>query len=372
MMDMSKRAVMALALSCCAALPVPAQTPAVGGPSIQAFGFGDANFVATARPGKKNFVLGQVVGHVNAAMTDRLALFGEASLSGRDEGYALEIERIILRYDFGDLLKLSVGRYHSPISYWNTAFHHGLWLQTSVARPRMIRFGTRFMPVHFVGALAEGALPSGPLGLAYTVGVGNGRQSDNLARAGDIGDSNSSSARTWGLMLRPPALLGLQIGGGVYTDDIRQSGGPTKERIFSGHAVLARESPEIVAEFARVRHEADSTGTSNNDSYYVQVGYRLPGRAHAFKPYVRWERLDIASNDPVLVGSDDAAYAGVIAGVRFDFADYGALKAEYRNDRIGPNARLNSLWLQASFAVTGGTSEHSMHTVVPAVRGSKQ
>ncbi|MGH7472121.1 MAG: hypothetical protein ACRENP_29575 [Longimicrobiales bacterium] len=79
------------------------------------------------------------------------------SLSGRAEGYTLEIERIILRCDFGDLLKLSAGRYHS---------------QTSVARPRMIRFGSRFIPVHFVGVQAEGMLPSGPLGLAYTMGFG--------------------------------------------------------------------------------------------------------------------------------------------------------------------------------------------------------
>src|SRR2546425_13004144 len=90
-------------------------------------------------------------------------------------GFNLEIERTILRYDFSDLLKLSAGRYHTPISYWNTAFHHGQWLQTTANRPEMIKFGGFFLPVHFVGILAEGAVAPRSLGLHYDGGGGNGR-----------------------------------------------------------------------------------------------------------------------------------------------------------------------------------------------------
>ena len=366
---MSKRLAMVLTLLVALTAPTDAQVPFLTGPSIHAFGFGDANFVATSRDDQNGFVLGQLVGHMSAALTPRLALFGEASLSGRTSGYALEVERVILRYDFGDMLRLSVGRYHTPISYWNTAFHHGLWLQTSVARPQMIRFGSQFIPVHYVGMLAEGALPTGSLGLGYTFGLGNGRQSDNIARAGDVGDSNASPARIAGLMIRPPQLLGLQIGGNVYTDRVNLTGGvPVDERIVSGHVVLARESPEILMEFARARHTADTTGITNNDAYYVQLGYRLPGSARAFKPYVRWERVDVAANDPLLT-SDAVGYSGTIAGVRFDFADFAALKAEFRNDRIGTGERFNSVWLQASFAVTGGADVASMYVPSALPRG---
>ena len=38
-------------------------------------------------------------------------------------------------FDKSDRLKVSFGRYHTPINYWNTAFHHGQWLQTTISRP---------------------------------------------------------------------------------------------------------------------------------------------------------------------------------------------------------------------------------------------
>ena len=365
---MPKRAAAMLALSCFAVLPLHAQAPRMGGPVIHAFGFGDANFLTTERSEPDGFLMGQVVGHMSAAMTDRLGIFGEVSASARNTGYVIEIERAIVRYDFADALKLSIGRYHTPISYWNTAFHHGLWLQTSVARPQMIRFGSRTLPVHFVGVLAEGALPTGPVGLGYTLGVGNGRQSDNVARAGDAGDPNSDLAWTAGLSLRPPALLGLQVGGSIYTDQIDLTAGPVDEQILSAHAVLSRESPEVLAEFSRVRHET-ATATTTNNGYYAQVGYRLPGGAHAFKPYVRFERVDVAAGDPLLAVAD-VEYEGVIAGLRIDFASFAAAKAEYRNDRVGTTGdRLNSLWLQVSFAVSGGGGEAMYRPMPQLLRG---
>jgi hypothetical protein len=76
-------------------------------------------------------------------------------------GFNFEVERSIIRFDQSDKLKISFGRYHTPINYWNTQYHHGSWLQTSESRPEMVQFGGSFLPIHFVGALAEGALPAG-------------------------------------------------------------------------------------------------------------------------------------------------------------------------------------------------------------------
>ena len=43
------------------------------------------------------------------------------------------------------------------------------WLQTTIDRPEMIRFGGRFQPVHFVGMLAEvDLIPLNRLRLAFT------------------------------------------------------------------------------------------------------------------------------------------------------------------------------------------------------------
>jgi hypothetical protein len=53
-----------------------------------------------------------------------------------------------------------------------------------------------------------------------------------------------------------------------------------------------------------------------------------------------------------------------------DFADFAAVKAEYRRDRVGNGERMNSLWLQASFAVSGGAGERAIQTVSPPALGA--
>lgn len=332
-----------------------------GGPTIHVMGFGDVNYLATEREIPGGFLLGQGVLHANAVLTDRLAFFGELSATARPTGFNLELERMILRYDFSDLFKLSLGRYHTPVSFWNVAYHHGLWLQTSVARPEMVKFGSRFLPVHFVGLLAEGG-PASPLGVGYAAGIGNGRHS-NIARAGDAGDVNQHRAITLTLFLRPPALLGLQLGGSAYLDRATPETGPEMdERILSAHLAREREDPEFLAEYARLTHDPTGGGESlTSDAYYLQLAYRLPGAAHAFKPYARLERLSGADADPLLAPVHTDYTAG-IAGLRYDFAPFAALKAEYRNERFGAPERFHSLYLQASFVLPniagGGGAMH--------------
>ena len=333
--------------------------------------FADAAYVATSRDIPDGFLLGQLVGHLNAGLTDRLTFFGEVSATARPTGFNIEAERLILRYDFADWFKLSLGRYHTPISYWNVAFHHGAWLQTSVARPEIVKFGSQVIPVHFVGVLAEGSIPASALGLGYAVGLGNGRGSI-ISRAGDAGDVNDSRAWMASLFARPPAVLGLQVGGSVYVDRVTPENRPeVDERILSAHLVLERETPEIMAEYARLLHEptAGPDGFAGSDAGYVQLAYRLPGAAQAWKPYVRAERVRIAADD-VLLAPLRLPYEAAIAGVRYDFAPFAALKAEYRNEQFADTERFNSLYLQVSFAIPalgGGGAPHAMHEASPAV-----
>lgn len=313
--------------------------------------FGDAVYLATDRDTPQGFLLGQLVGHLNAGLTDRLSFFTEVTATPHPTAYSVEVERAILRYDLSDLLKLSLGRYHTPIGYWNTAFHHGAWLQTSVERPEMVKFGTRFIPVHFVGMLAEGSAPATPLGLGYSLGVGNGRGSV-ISRAGDAGDVNGSRAWMANLFARPAALLGLQVGGGYYRDRITPDSGPdAQEQIVSAHVALERERPEVIAEYVRVTHEpVGSNAAVHHQAAFVQLAYRLRGWARALKPYARVENLAIGAGDPIFPASE-MEYRAAIAGLRYDFAPYAALKSEYRLERFATSERFHSLYLQASFVV---------------------
>src|SRR6185312_10025733 len=236
-------------------------------PNLKIRGFADVDFGANnARGVNSGFQLGQFVLHFASALSPKISYFAEVSLTATTGVYNVDLERTIIRYDWNDLAKLSFGRYHTPVNYWNTAFHHGAWLQTSIARPDMIVFGSRFIPVHFIGAQSEGSIPSGPLGAGYNLGIGNGRSS-NLARAGDSGDVNNNRAWLGNFYLRPPALRHFQIGGSVYRDEISlpnssllPDGQNFREWIASGHLVWTGETPEFYAEFANVHHRSELTG----------------------------------------------------------------------------------------------------------------
>lgn len=346
--------VLALALALVAG-PVAAQTPQSQTPFLQAFLFGDVLYLAQEGSAADGFRLGQMVAHGNATLSERVVFFGELSVTARNSGYSLAMERAIIRYDFGDRLKISAGRYHTPVSYWNTEYHHGLWLQGSVARPEAIRFGSRYIPVHFVGAMAEGNLHELPL--YYAVGIGNGR-GDNIAAAGDGGDVNGRRAFIASASIRPRDLFGFRVGGSVYVDRISVGGIDfADELITSAHVVWKRGRVDGVAEFINVSREPLAGGGSESSpAYYLHLGYRLSGDARDFMPYVRYEDMDISAGDVVFAGllTD---YTAFIAGVRYDFDNLAALKAEYRSEEFGAAGRTNAFYAQASFAipVAGGS-----------------
>lgn len=105
---------------------------------------GDFDLFLTSRINDKTSVLAEVV-------------FGE----GDAQGFDIDLERALLKYDYNDHLKMSFGRYHTGIGYYNTAFHNGKWLQTTadrpsglapVAKPKMMRtMGTTSMSAYSHG-----------------------------------------------------------------------------------------------------------------------------------------------------------------------------------------------------------------------------
>jgi hypothetical protein len=152
--------------------PVPEEAQPVY-PALKIAGFADFNFSASNLHGPSGgfspqtllgahsgFDEGQFVLHMSSALSPKVSVFGELSLTARTDagagappapGFNAEVERVIIRYDRNDYFRVSFGRYHTPINYWNTAFHHGQWLQTTISRPEMTQFGGSFIPVHFWG-----------------------------------------------------------------------------------------------------------------------------------------------------------------------------------------------------------------------------
>ncbi len=319
-------------------------------PSLQIRGFGDVDFSATDQKGSvSGFNLGQFVLHLASPLSEKVSYFGEVSFTAQPTGYDLSVERTIIRYDYNDYFKLSFGKYHTPIGYWNAAFHHGAWLQTTIARPEMVKFGGTFIPTHFVGVEAEGNIPSGGLGLGYNVGLGNGRSS-LLSKSGDSGDSNDNRSWVANIYARPSRFYGLQVGASVYRDKLTPKPGQNfGEWITAADVVWTKEKPEFLAEYANVHHRDELTAdTWDSQAFYVQLAYRLPWQQSKWKPYYRYEYIHKPESDPTLL--DVLDLSGSTLGVRYDITNYAAFKGEYRNSRHGVNLpRVNGAFFQTSF-----------------------
>jgi len=260
----------------------------------------------------------------------------------------VELERLIIRYDLNDYFKVSFGRYHTPINYWNTAYHHGEWLQTTASRPEMTQFGGSFIPVHFVGMLVEGAVPAGGLNVNYNLGLGNGR-GQVISRSGDIGDINNNRAWLVNTFIKPNRLYGLQVGGSVYRDLINPLGGAAAhEWIQSAHIAWLKETPEVIAEFANVSHQPVVGGpAAHSQAFYVQTAYRLPGDARLWKPYYRFEYMHIPQADAIFRAVP--SFSASTVGMRYDISSFAALKMEYRHYIRRNLPSINGAFLQTSF-----------------------
>lgn len=320
---------------------------------FNALGFADVNYISADGDSPDGFMIGQAVAHLSASLGGSLSAFGEFSATAKESGYTVEVERLIIKYEFSDMFKLSTGRYHTPIGYWNSAFHHGAWLQTSTSRPEMVKFGSKILPIHFVGVLLEGNLPSGKLGLEYKAGFGNGRH-ENIARAGDAGDLNGDKAWMIQLLAKPQSLYGLNTGVGFYSDEILlPTGLSVKESTASAHVAWHGTSAEIIAEYIHSTHEltTDSNVSGDVGAWYAQFAYRLSGEHSAWQPYLRYESNEVDDTDPLL-GAEGLNYESGIMGVRLDFNPHAALKAEYRNEEFNNGGRENNFRLQLAIVLS--------------------
>jgi hypothetical protein len=354
--------------------PVPTvteQTAAPIYPALKISGFADINFAATTShapatgfgaqtllQGHSGFQEGQFILHMSSALSPKVAVFGELSFTARADagtgttpapGFNPEVERLIIRYDVNDRFKLSFGRYHTPINYWNTAFHHGQWLQTTISRPEMTQFGGSFIPVHFVGTLVEGEVPAGGLNLNYNVGLGNGR-GQVISRPGDFGDVNNNRAWLINAFIKPNAAYGLRLGGSVYHDSLNPLNGPAaREWIQSAHVVWDKENPEFIAEFANVSHRfANTNATANSQGLYTQIAYRLPWLRKSLKPYYRLDYIHVPRGDAIFRAVVPSFHSST-AGLRYDITNFAAFKLEYRDYRRRDLPAFHGIFTQTSF-----------------------
>ncbi len=313
--------------------PLPAEVlhvvmDADTGPTLRVGGFADVGILGTNDLETIDFAVGQLVVHSLATMPGNFSAFAEVTVNSSPV-WQTRVERMLLSWEAGDALKVSAGRYHIPVTWWNSTFHHGLWLQTSARRPLLIGYNDAFIPTHAVGVTATGRLPVlDALGLRYDVGL-NGGADDHK----HDGTSVEAPRLAWHgvVAVEPRALPKLRIGASSYGDPERMRDGVmVDERMHGVHLAYTGEAPELIGEWVVIDHHVMDAAHVAMEHYsygaYVQVGWRLPFADHRFKPYLRNERIIVDASDPSLASS--ASQHLYNAGLRIDLSDTFALKVE--------------------------------------------
>ncbi len=305
-------------------------------------GFGDLSFHGDTQPGDTtSFSLGQLDLFVTSDVSEKFRFLGEivfeggpdniyGTTTGEENSFGVDVERYLLQYSHNDHLNISAGRGHTAIGYYNTAYHHSSWLQTTTDRPLLFDFEDRggILPIHMVGVTASGEIPSGSLGLHYIAELGNGRASRQPFIEDPVQnevDDQNHKAFNLATFVRPDAVRGLQAGFSFYRDILApQNFRRVGESIFAAHAVLIRPKFEWLNEALLDRHSVFGTSeVFNTPGFYTQVSKQFG----SYRPYFRYQYVNVPAREPIF--PDVALRHGPSAGLRFDASESVALKFQY-------------------------------------------
>jgi hypothetical protein len=293
---------------------------------------GDFDLLLTSRINDQASVLSEIV-------------FGE----GDAQKFGVDLERVLLKYDYNDHLRMSFGRYHTAIGYYNTTFHSGSWLQTTADRPLIMEFADDggVLPTQAVGLSFTGSIPSGKLALNYIAEYGSSDTVRPELNNNGLVDENNGNHIDIGLFALPESIPGLQIGGSIYHDRISDlARGPTvrlRQTIVNGYIVYIRHEIEFLNEGFLIRHAyAQSSSVYDMPAFYSQISKRF-GR---LRPFFRYQYINANQNS---IFGDVALRYGPSFGARYDLNDFIAFKAQLDHTLRKGQPDLNGMHFQLAY-----------------------
>ena len=264
-----------------------------------------------------------------------------------DGNLVADLERMQFGHIFNDQLTVWLGRFHAPYGYWNTAFHHGAQIQTSLQRPRFIDFEDKggLMPAHVMGAWATGVMPMGIAKVTYDAYVGNGNAIDLETSAsspdarGSLAINNSRDSNSNTLV---GGNVGYQIGGlivGAHGFSQRvnlRDANPTplatgeiSVKMTGLYGFYEDDVWESIAEYYRFKNEDLTPAQSGSHSSWLgfaQLGYAV---GNDWMPYIRLEKGVLDQQDPYFTRQDfGVSYQRQVLGGRYTLNPKAVIKLE--------------------------------------------
>lgn len=325
-------------------------------------GFGDINLHGDNQQGDTtSFSLGQLDLFVTSDVSDKFKFLSEivfeggptniyGNITSQPNSFGVDVERYLLQYSHNDYFNISAGRGHTAIGYYNTAYHHSSWLQTTTGRPFLFAFEDEggILPIHTVGVTVSGQVPSGSLGLHYVAEIGNGRASRNPLVEEPVQnemDDQNHKAYNLAVFARPEGISGLQTGFSIYRDLLAPVNLPRiSESILAAHAVLIRPKYEWLNEALLDRHAMQGTAFAfNTPGFYSQVSKQFG----SYRPYLRYQYVNVSNREPIF--PDVELRHGPSAGLRYDASESVALKFQYDYTFLRAQDGISQLALQLGF-----------------------
>jgi hypothetical protein len=329
--------------------------------------FGDMSLshssVSTSEP---SFRLGSLDLYAAQYIDDHTrALFEVQFQTFAGDTMEIEIQRFWIMREVSDEFHIGIGRFHTPIGYWNRHFHHGILLQDTVTRPFILSFEgsvNAIIPTHLIGILAEGDLP---WGLRYEAAVANSNTINSTAAGdrltvpnrADLSAEKSLFGRLhygrFGAPLKPgvffmkndvleSAAAGAELCGDppVGSCSLVTRGEPlVRQMLYGVDFRYERGRFDIMAEYYRIQNDArPGVGDGrkhDSDAWFAQFGYRITDQ---LKATYRYEALDFDSEpgnqdpyylDPRMIGKHNIGteHRNVYA-LRYDFSESNAIMLE--------------------------------------------
>lgn len=327
-------------------------------------GFGDVTFRTNEGGGRFDgeednnfFALGGLDLFLTSQISERISFLSETLIEIEEDEIELDVERLFIKYLLSDYLQITVGRVHTALGYWNEAFHHGTWLQTTIDRPDVYAFehDGGILPVHAVGIELSGAYDFGPFDLEYIFNIVNGR-SETVDEIQNVSDRNDSKATGLKVTAKPEILPGLFFGGNFYLDDIPEKSdapihGKIDEIILGAHAGYLYSNWEFLLEGFNVNHDDNDITDREYNTWgaYAQLAYTI----NKWKPYYRYDIVQFDKRDPFYSTSFDEPLSDVkrhTFGIRYDLTTYNAIKAEYNHLDASDGGNVESFGINTSFA----------------------
>ncbi|MEQ1665219.1 MAG: hypothetical protein ABL927_07590, partial [Bdellovibrionales bacterium] len=241
----------------------------------------------------RGFLMNNFDLYFNPQISTRDRVLVELLYETMDGSYVVDVERMQIGHSFSNALFLWAGRYHTPYGYWNTEYHHGAQLQTSVVRPKFINFEDDggIVPAHSVGLWGTGTLGK----FQYDLYIANGSKIESpsalgptVAEAGELNPNIASDDNNGPLigfnvsqkMNNNNLQLGLHgytQGVSVYSNTAAQTY-RTQSLMLGGYLVVDNGVIESITEYYSFTNKNEfggSTGSNNSWAGFTQFAYNI-------------------------------------------------------------------------------------------------